>query len=164
MHRINAKFAIFLLCAWPLACIALANDRQQSIVIHADYGSYQHDKAQTHYHGHVQIIQGSTQLTAEDVTTHNDPKGLQNITAIGKPARIITQMDNQKGTLLAQADTIYYYPQQGKVILQGHALLKQGGDSFASPHIEYDIQGQHLYSPPSSQGRTTIVIQPRQDH
>jgi lipopolysaccharide export system protein LptA len=163
MRRINAKLVILSVGLWPLLALALASDRQHNIVIHADYGSYQHDKAQTHYHGHVQIIQGTTQLLADDVTTQNDQKGLQNITAIGKPAQITTQLDNNKQHLLAQADTILYYPQQGKVILQGHALLKQNKDSFESPRIEYDIQGQHLYSPPSSNGRTTITIQTRQN-
>jgi lipopolysaccharide export system protein LptA len=163
MHLINLKWAMLSIGLWPLLTFALTSDRQHNIVIHADYGSYQHDKAQTHYHGHVQILQGTTQLLADDVTTQNNSNGLQNITAIGKPAQITTQLDNNNGPLLAQADTIVYFPQQGKVVLQGHALLKQNKDSFQSPHIEYDIQGQHLYSPPSPMGRTTITIQARQN-
>jgi hypothetical protein len=42
----------------------------------------------------------------------------------------------------------------------GNAKLKQGPNSYAAPKIEYHVKQRMVVSPESSNGRTTIVIEP----
>lgn len=147
----------------PNASYALSTDKQQPAYIQSDTAILNHKTKTCIYSGHVQLTQGSTVITADTLTTHSDAQNqLELVTAIGKYATYSTLPDNNPQKLVASALTINYYPKKAQVELIGEAKATQGNDSFAGPRINYDIKQQIITSPPSKEGRTTIIIQPGQ--
>lgn len=144
-------------------CFALSTDKQQPAILQADSATINHKTGISVYRGHVKLIQGSTVITADILTTHTSPQDqLQLATAVGVPATYSTLPDNTTMVFNASALTINYQVPNQQVDLTGNAKALQGNDSFAGPHIIYDIKQQLVISPPSDQGHTTILIQPNQ--
>ncbi len=142
---------------------ALSTDKQQPAFIKSDTATLNHRTKICVYTGHVELTQGSTVITADTLTTYSDAQNqLEQASAIGKFATYSTQPDNNPQKLIATALTLNYYPKKAQVELIGQAKATQGSDSFAGPRINYNIKEQIITSPPSKEGRTTIIIQPGQ--
>lgn len=161
-HMLNLfvfLFTLFISCF----CHALSTDKQQPAYIKSDSAVLNHKTKICIYIGHVELIQGSTTITADTLTTYSDAENqLEKTTAVGKVATYSTLPDNTPQKLVATALTINYYPKKAEVELIGDAKATQGSDSFAGPRINYDIKQQIITSPASKEGRTTIIIQPGQ--
>lgn len=161
------KLLLIIACGYGLICpllsLALNSDKQQPAFIEADSATLNHKTGICIYRGHVKLTQGSTIITADTLTTHSDSENqLDQATAVGQLATYTTQPDNNPLPFSAMGLTINYYPKKAYVELIGQAKATQGNDSFAGPRINYDIKQQIVVSPPSTEGRTTIVINPQQ--
>lgn len=146
---------------FPQVTFALSTDKQQNATIESDSATINHKENTCTYRGHVKLIQGTTILTADLLTTYSNAKNqLQKAIAIGQLATYTTLPDNSPNVFVAQAKTINYNPLQSQIILVGDAKATQGSDSFAGPQINYNIKNQLVTTPVSNQGRTTIVFRP----
>ncbi len=142
---------------------ALSSDSKKELHIEADWSHLDHKTGICTYYGHVKLTQGTTVITADKAITYiNKQNQLEKAVAIGKLASYSTLPDNSQLEFVALADTINYYPLQTLVELVGDASATQGKDSFAGPHMFYNTTKQTVTSPPSTQGRTTIILQPDQ--
>jgi lipopolysaccharide export system protein LptA len=116
------------------------------------------------YTGHVELIQGTTNLQANKAVTLGNEKN-QLVLAIasgvkGKQAHYWTMTDPKKPPLHAYADTIRYYPIRHLIKLTGNARVEQGNDSFAAAEITYDIENHHVLSNGTGKKRITIIYHP----
>lgn len=162
-HKFKILHLISLLLISGSIAYALPSDQQQPFKIAADNVQIDHNTGITTYHHHVFVDQGSTHLTADLMTTLNDPQNqLTEIIASGKQAIYRTMTDSKKPELIAKADTIKYYPLQNRILLLGNANVKQGDNVFTGPIIEYNTKLQTVISSAAQYGRTTMIIQPQQ--
>ncbi|MBU0455166.1 MAG: LptA/OstA family protein [Pseudomonadota bacterium] len=115
-----------------------------TLFIHADSIQINYKQGKTRYTGHVRITDQHSQLTGNQVTTHeNTQKKIDRVIAQGNPANYIDHSDKNQPPLQAIADTIHYFPlkhltqlrnpakakpaqiKQGKSILRGSTILIQ---------------------------------------
>ena len=154
---------LFFCVVYASHSFALSTDKQQPALLQADSATINHKTGISVYTGHVKLVQGSTVITADVLTTlSTNQNQLELATAIGNPATYSTLPDNTTMMFNASALTLKYQVPSQQVDLTGNAKALQGNDSFAGPHIIYDIKQQLVISPPSDQGHTTILIQPTQ--
>ncbi len=159
------KYFILIFSALIIAgpSFALSTDKLQPAVIEADSATLNQKTGICTYKGHVKLTQGSTVIAADTLITHLDRSSqLEQANALGQLASYTSMPDNSTLPFVAMAQTINYYPKKGLAVLIGQAKATQGSDSFAGPLINYDIKKQIVTTPSSTQGRTTIIIQPGQ--
>jgi len=146
---------------------ALPSDNLAKLFISANSASINKITGISIYTGNVDIVQGTTHITADKLTTYSDKKDqIKKAIAIGTTAnrasyQTLTAKD--KPILIAKAVVITYFPQKHYVILDGDASVVQGVNSITSAHLEYDLQKQILMTNDNStvaKKRTTIVIKP----
>lgn len=159
-------FLAFTLSITPTFAFALSSDKTKPLHITADDVNFNHKTGITVFHGNVKMDQGSTHLTGDTVTVYSDTAGnIIKIIALGNKntrAEYITLPDQQKDVMNAKADSILYTPPKNLAVLLGHGDVTQGMNSFAGPHIIYDIQKQTVLTMPSEKNvQTVIVIQPQ---
>jgi lipopolysaccharide export system protein LptA len=139
---------------------ALSSDKNQPINIEADSGSIDNIKRITIYSGNVIITQGSTRINADKVTlTYTKNNEINDIIALGKPAKFRQQQDNKKGELRAKANRMNYDANKGILKLTQAAQVWQGEDTSAGELIIYDMQKELITV--GGKGRVKVVIQPR---
>lgn len=145
---------------------ALDDDKNQPISVQADSVSIDNKTGTSIYEGNVVVINGSTHLTAAKATiTMAKDNKIKEAEADGQgdiQAHYWTLTDPQKPELHAFADIIRIFPEKKLVYLIGHAKVNQGEDVYQAPEIEYNTETQHVFSPKSIQGRTVILIHPKQ--
>jgi lipopolysaccharide export system protein LptA len=153
-------FCILLLFSIP--SFALPTDKTQPVYFNADTVSYNHTTGVGIYTGHVKIIQGSTQIIANQVMTYsNQQNQVQKAVAIGTPAQYQTQPKPNQALIHANASVIEYYPQQRVAILKGNASVIQNKNVLKSPWISYDMKLDKVKTgTKDTKQRTTIVFQP----
>jgi lipopolysaccharide export system protein LptA len=151
------------LCA---PAFALETDKNEPISVQADSVTIDNKTGESQYIGNVSVINGSTHLTAAKAIVHTTKNNtIQEAEAFGNSkaqAHYWTLTDPKKPALNAYADIIRIFPDKHLVYLIGHAKVSQGEDLYEAPRIEYNNETQHVFSPQSSQGRTTIVIHPQE--
>ncbi|ALA24118.1 lipopolysaccharide transport periplasmic protein LptA [Piscirickettsia salmonis] len=136
-------------------------DNQQSIKITSDKFWANNIQGIAIYSGNVLADQSSRHLTGAKLTLYRNPQGqINKIIAEGEPAQLRYQPKDKLMT--AQARTITVYPQKHMIHLDGKAQLTQAGDLFSAPQIFYNTQTQVLTTPESKQGRSHMVIEPKQ--
>lgn len=167
-NRFLLRHLLALCLALPLIGFAeLPSDKTAKLYITSDTADLNKSTGISIFIGNVKVNHGSTHVTADKLTTYSDKKN-QIVKAIaegenGNLATYQTMTDPNKPPLNATALVIQYFPQQHYVILIGQANAVQGKDSISGPRLEYDVAKQILLSktiPGTSNGRTTIVIQP----
>lgn len=145
---------------------ALPSDNFKKLFISSDSASINRTTGISIYTGNVEITRGTTQVTADKLTTYSDKKDqIQKAIAVGTKDNLAsyqTMTAENKPILIAKAITITYFPQKHYVILDGDASVIQGINTIKSPHLEYDLQKQILITneSPKEKNRTTIIIQP----
>lgn len=161
----NKILPTLLLLSVTTPGFALKSDANQLAHITADSVQYSNKTGIAKYVGHVHARQGSTKIDADQITLHRDANNdISKIVALGKPARYSTLPDGQKSRFHANANTIEFYPQRGKVHLIKNGLAILGKNRFTGPLIRYDINQQLVESDPSPEGQTTIVLEPSHHH
>lgn len=155
---------LLLLLTVTCSVHALPEDKGKVMHVMADSADLSQHNHKGVYTGHVELIQGTTNLHASKAVTLGNEKN-QLVLAIasgvkGKQAHYWTITDPQKPPLHAYADTIRYYPVRHLIELIGNARVEQGNDSFAAAKITYDIESQHVLSHGSGKKRITIIYHP----
>lgn len=138
-------------------------DLSLPIQVQSDQASFEHALKQATHSGNVVLTQGNHTLHADKLVLKKDPKTDANIiVATGKPATFTGLMSNDPSPLNASADTIYFYPDQHLLVLEGKATITHEKDKFKGPSLSYQIDKQIITATASKQERPTIVIEPRQ--
>lgn len=142
---------------------ALSSDKNKPYVVSSKTILYQRDKHLTTYNGHVIATQGTTTIRADKLVISSSPQTgeVEQMIAYGKQAHYNTLPDHHNKKLFADADTIKYWPEKGKVLLIENARVKQQGNLFRGGLIWYDIGNQTVLSGRDATTKTTIIIQPQ---
>ena len=142
---------------------ALSTDKNQPYIVNSDTVLYQRNKHLTTYKGHVIAKQGTTTIQGNKLIISSSPQtgAVEQMIAYGKQAHYSTLPDHHKQKLFADADTIKYWPQKGKVLLIENARVSQQGNLFRGGLIWYDITNQTVLSGRDQTTKTTIIIQPQ---
>ncbi len=159
------KTLFFIILFIPTSSAALPDDSNKAMQIHASSTLFDFKKGFNTYEGDVNVIQGTTHLTADRLTTqNNDKRKMEEAIAYGlkNPARYWTLPKDGDLEFHAQAKTITFYPLKSLVKLEGDVIVTQGDSSFHGPVILYNIKDQTVSSPASNKGRATIIIEPNQ--
>jgi lipopolysaccharide export system protein LptA len=148
------------------SAFALEDDKNQPVSVQADSVSIDNKEGKSQYEGNVSVQNGSTHLTAAKAVVYTTKENsIKEAIAYGAgkvQAHYSTITDPKKPELNAYADTIQIFPDKHIVYLIGNAKVSQGDDFYQAPRIEYNSETQHVFSPQSAHGRTTIVIHPQQ--
>ena len=160
--------ALLLIC-FSSAAFALKSDENVPAYISAESAEMDRSTGEGIYRHEVKIDQGTTHITGEIVTTHNDKNNKIDEAVVNgnasSQAHYWTLPEADKPELHARADVIRFYPQKQLVLLIGNASVAQGNNIIKSPRIEYDIEKQLLKSnqePGKASARTTIIINPNE--
>jgi lipopolysaccharide export system protein LptA len=149
---------------YSVAAMAIPEDNEADIHITADKFTYNHETGIATYIGNVLAVQGTRQLTGDEMQVYRLADGeIEKIITIGEQAKYQAITDPNKPMLHARADTIIFEVTEDYLTLIEDAHVKQGGDEYESPLIEYDTLRKIVKSPQSEQGRTTIILQPKED-
>lgn len=150
----------------PLSALALASDNNQPAHFLADQFQYNQKTNKTVFIGHVQMSQGSTHLSADQLTVYRDKDGKVTktiaVSLSDQLAHYTTLPDNSDEVLDAVGKTIEYYPQIKKAIIKGSGVVTQGPNHFSGSFITYDIVKQQVISlPMAADEQTILVLQPQ---
>ncbi len=162
-HR---ELIFIALVGLPTLAQALSTDAQQPIRIEADSVLIDEARGVSVYRGNVRYSQGSTQLSAEEVTLHSaDRKHVDKVMATGAPATFRQRPDNQDQDVRGQARHIEYQAEGGRLLLQDEAHLWHIGNEFAGNRIEYDTRAETVKAQRDESGaeRVQVIIQPRRE-
>lgn len=157
---------IFLLNLFLFSTLsfALDSDKNQPATLKADNVKYNRDTGVGIYTGNVSINQGTTVVTANQITTYSDKQNhLIKAIAVGTPATYQAIPQVNQGLLKANALTITYLPTQNKVILQGSASVTQNNNVINGPWISYNLKTGQMITQQgqNQQQQTTIIYQPK---
>lgn len=151
-----------LLLAAPSA-LALKSDTQQPIYINSDTQQVDMKSNQVIFSGDVSLKQGSINIDADEIVVTRDPKTetINNIQALGKPAKFSQLMDDGK-TISGQANELDYRISTDELTMKGQAQLAQEGNTIKGSTIRYQIGQQKLVADSSENERVTTILQPNQ--
>lgn len=158
-------FPLCLLCAGLSGqAIALSSDRNQPMYVEADRADIDDQRGVSVYRGNVKITQGTLVLTAAELTVHSKDGDIIKAVAVGQPATYRQRPDGKEQDVEAEALRMEYYGVEQKIILIDKAEVRQGGDTFRSDRINYDIT-QDVVNAGATAGspgdRVRITIQPK---
>lgn len=156
------KYCFFAIIFLPITIMALPTDKSQPVNVHADSADLNQKTGINIFNGHVTVIQGTTQITADKLTTYSDAKRqITKAIAIGTPANYQTVPKAGQAIFQASANTIEYMPAKHQVILIGNGTLQQNGNILQSDYIIYNELTQQLITKPYKNSRTTITLEPQ---
>lgn len=160
-HAIALTLA--LLCAGLSGqAAALSSDRDQPMYVEADRADIDEQRGISVYRGNVKITQGTLQLTAAELTVHSKGGDITKAIAVGQPATYRQRPDGKAQDVEAEALRMEYFAADQKIILIDKAEVRQGGDTFRSDRINYDIAKDVVNAGAGSPGdRVRITIQPK---
>jgi len=158
-HRVSLLG--FLLCVTPLA-YALTSDRNQPIHIQADYVHIDKKAGISEYRGNVRLVQGSMEITGEQIRIHQPSGKISTISVKGEPATFKQQPDNQQEQVYSQARQMEYQAQQERIVLIDNAQVKQGNQHFSGKRIVYNTKNSTVIAQgDEQQQRVRAVIVPK---
>lgn len=147
---------------------ALTRDRDKPITVEADSAEIDEARGLSTYKGHVQVRQGSLNITASTITVSKKDAG-NRIVAVGIPARFRQRPDGEQEDVVATARRVEYETDSDKLLLTGQAQIEQSGNVFRSDRIVYDMKKNRVEAGSGKQGPATpkqrvhITIQPQSD-
>jgi lipopolysaccharide export system protein LptA len=140
--------------------VALADDAEQPIHIHADSAELDKNKNLVVYHGSVRMEQGTLRVTADTMTIELKDQLVVRISAEGDRAHYQQQLEADESMVYADAKTIVYYTQEERVQLTGNAYLTQNKNEFSGDVIRYDIREGKVDAQASGEGKVQMILQP----
>ncbi len=153
-------FGLFLIiwggCGW-----ALISDNTLPINVTSDAASVDLKQGVAVYSGHVKLVQGNRQLTADTLTIQRATNGqIESFVATGNPAKTQDLPTGSGGLVHGQAQMIYYYPGRAMVEYVKQAHFDQAGNVFEGELITYNLNTQVVSSPQTEKGKgvTTIIL------
>ena len=167
MHLVNSKWLAIatlmtLLGNLTAVSYALSSDRDKSVHIVADSAKLDEREGTSHYEGHVHLRQGSLELRGESMTVRTNGHSVTNVVVTGSPASFSQRPDGKSAGLNAEAGRMEYIQSEERIILTDKARIwQQGGNEFASDHINYDIRNNIVIAGGSNEeNRVSITLQP----
>lgn len=164
--RHATALTLCLLCAGLSGqALALSSDRSQPMYIEADRADIDDQRGVSVYRGNVKITQGTLALTAAELTVHSKDGDVIKAIAVGQPATYRQRPDGKEQDVEAEALRMEYFGVEQKIILIDKAEVRQGGDTFRSDRIHYDIAKDTVNAGASTGSpgdRVRITIQPKQ--
>jgi len=137
-NRISVALIAMTIVA-PFAA-ALDNDREQPLRVVADSAEHNEVSGVTVYNGNVVITQGSMRIEADTVTLKGVDNHVDNMLAVGKPARLQQQPKPEDSTMYARAQRIIYFVAEDRVQLIDKASIEQEDSVVNSDQIEYLVK------------------------
>jgi lipopolysaccharide export system protein LptA len=122
------------------------------------------------FEGHVELKQGTLQITADKIVVVEDQQGYQHMTATGTPASFHQRMERSDEYAEGFGTRIEYDTRADKVDFFKNARVKRGQDEVMGDFITYNSNTetfQALGKPTPAGGTTTrkdrvrAVIQPK---
>lgn len=160
-HAIALTLSL-LYAGLPGVAAALSSDRDQPMYVEADRADIDDQRGISVYRGNVKITQGTLQLTAAELTVHSKGGDITKAIAVGQPATYRQRPDGKDQDVEAEALRMEYFATEQKIILIDKAEVRQGGDTFRSDRINYDIAKDVVNAGAGSPGdRVRITIQPK---
>lgn len=160
MHRASCG-VLFILLSVTQTSNALPSDRQEPVDITSDTAMMYQTIQTGIYRGHVVAIQGSTKLTADQVTAKLDAHNqLHSLVALGTetvPATFATIPHVHDQPVVAHAHQITYTPNNNQVQLSGDAWVAHEKDTYRAQMINYDTVTQGVQTPPGQAGATIVL-------
>lgn len=163
MTQMLNKVLLLLICMVSFACQALPSDSEQEISIESDKASLNKLQGELIYTGNVELTQGSLTIQADKVTLTRNQDGIQQLVALGKPARYEQLLSANEDKTQAYGETIIYNIINDELTLLTNAGLEKQGNVFAGEKIVYLIKEQRVKADSSKQERVRMVIQPKTD-
>lgn len=136
--------------------ITLDANEPEKTTASADRASLDLRKHQGNYQGNVRVDQANTHIRGQYAFTQGNEKNKLVWAVLKDRAHYWTRTADNKPLLHAHADQIYYYPERHRIILTGHAKIKQGRDLFTGENIQIDTLHQQILSESSTP--TQIII------
>lgn len=164
----NINWLLLALCFSPLA-IALPQDWQQQLVIESDTAEFDRKSGIVVYRGHVQLLQGSLKISADNILLIFNGDTLEQAVAEGNPALYEQQVNEGKPVTQAQAKRIEYLAAKRELRFRGEARLIQENNEFSGELIRYDVMSETVYATGSDTNssnedgtskRIKVIIQP----
>lgn len=167
MHQPKVKLLFVLLALMNGLGHALDSDKEQVMHVLSDSANLSQKDHQGIYTGHVQFVQGTTHIHADQAITKISPENKLSLAIVNgskqAQAHYWSEIDPNKPPLHAYADSIRYYPLRHLIVLTGNAQVKQGNNSFSAAKIIYDTLAQHVVSQGQGKTRTTIILHPEKN-
>jgi len=161
----HLKLALSLWLALPLGAAALESDRQQPIQVQADSVELDNRTGVSTYRGNVVLEQGTLHLEADLLKVYRGNDELDRIEAEGRPVRLRQRPEGAAADVEGEALRLEYRAAADRLLLEGSASVRQGGDLFSGERIEYDIVHSRVQASgqDNGSGRVHAIIQPRSD-
>lgn len=140
--------------------LALPEDADQPIEIESDRAELDQNSGTVVYTGSVHVVQGTIEVTADELTMLVEDEKIVRITARGSPAHYQQELEADKGLVKADALTIVYHTRDERVDLEGDAYLEQGGNEIAGELIHYDIVAGRVSAKAGDEERVKVIVQP----
>jgi lipopolysaccharide export system protein LptA len=160
-HKLLLLMAIFFVInVLSRTALARYEDTKLPLHIESDTAELDDNTGISTYRGNVRITQGSMRLTGDVVTLIAPEKRIEKITAEGQPATF-HQLTKKNEKIDAEALYMEYNTKTNKITLKRKAKLMQGGNSFTSERIEYNLVTKIMDAgEPESGDRVKMVIVP----
>ena len=174
--------ALALLLLAPLAAHALSSDRQQNMLINADYSKIVQNTNNnapgvTYLTGNVTMDQGTTKARGDEATIYQhaadakDAQGrdisgdVQRVIMIGKKKQAhMEQQQDAGGLMTANADKIDYNADTSVAVLTGNVVVVQPGrGEFKGASMTYNTNTGEMESGDKATAgqRVQMVIEPK---
>jgi len=115
--------------------------------------------------GHVLLRQGTTKIHAHKLHVFTDTTNtLQRVVAVGAPATSQGWPQADKPPVNARAQQMTYKVKKQWITLTGDGFIRQGKNSFAAPHIDYDVKQQRVLTQKNKQQQTVIKLFPENEN
>lgn len=158
--RIKAILQLMSFALLPVSTgYAIDVDRNQPIEIESDSAVIDNSQGLSTYRGNVIISQGSTKLTADNITVFAEDRAVSQIVANGTPATFNQVDTSDDSATTGQAEQITYQAEDALLIFNGNAALSQATNSFSGERIEYDIMRKAIRAKGNQDEGTRVKIQ-----
>lgn len=146
MKNRNPKLGalLALLFVLPGVALALPDDQEQAVDLEADAADIDEKRGVSVYRGNVLYTQGSIKMSAGTMTIHAPGGDLSKVVLEGGPARYSWQPKRGASRVKAKGKTIEYNVTKDQVVVMGDGEVVQGGDTFRSDRIVYDMNGDRV--------------------
>lgn len=152
-----------LLLALTATADARESDRTQPMSVEADQtDTVLTDDGESRLTGNVAITQGTLRIAAGTAVITRKGGDIVKVTLEGSPATM-QQEDDAGAMMQARGNRIEYDVIAESVVMSGNVSVDQGGDTFRSQRLTYDMKNGRLsgQGDGSSDGRVRMTIQPR---
>lgn len=140
------------------------DDSKQPVEIFADQLISNEKQGTSRYQGSVKIVQGSFTLLGDNVKIMHPNNQLENIYAVGKPAKFKQFNPKENAWVQGEAKEIFYNAKLKTVKLSGSAVVEQDNKhQIKGENLVYDIDKQTLEGSGNQTQRIQVILQPNEN-